>query len=108
MQLSIQANTQKTIFVELQGEFDALGCREIRLSLEQLVEDFGDREIELNLNDVSFIDSSGIGALVFLFKRLRTQGGQVRLVNVQGQPRELITLLRVDQAMPVSWANSAA
>lgn len=108
MKLQIKNSTNTKIKCELIGEFDAVGCREIRNTLEALLDDHGDKEIEFDLENVSFMDSSGIGALVFLLKRLRTQGGAIRLVNVSGQPKELIILLRVDQAIPVTWASNAA
>ena len=62
----------------------------------------------IDLRGVTFIDSSGIGAIVFLFKRLRAANRELMLVGVHGQVRELIELLRVDHALPVELLDPAA
>ena len=101
MIISFEGEFSENYKVNLSGEFDALGCKEIREQLEGVVDRCGERTLALDLKDVSFIDSSGVGAIVFLFKRLRAVKGYLTLVNVQGQPLELLTLLRVDEAIPV-------
>ena len=58
--------------------------------------------VELDLSQVSFLDSSGIGAIVFLYNRLKAQERSLMIVGVQGQPQELMKLLRIDSAIPVS------
>lgn len=97
---SLTANGE--LLVTLTGDMDATGCTDLRPSFEQLAEDTGLGDISLDLSDVGFIDSSGIGAIVFLFKRLRSSSRSLRLINVHGQPEELIKLLRVDTAIPVT------
>ncbi len=94
------------INVSLEGEFDANGCKEIREELESLVDGAIGRLLILDLENVSFIDSSGIGAIVFLYKRALENEGNLRLRNVTGQPQELITLLRVDKAIDVEFSNT--
>lgn len=91
--------------IGLSGEFDALGCKEIRKDLEEFVGDYIGQAIELDLSGVTFIDSSGIGAIVFLYKRMLENNGSLKLIEVTGQPKELITLLRVDKAIHVEWAK---
>ena len=51
------------------------------------------------MSAVTFIDSSGVGALVFLYKRLVTQGRDMVLVGLQGQPRDMLRLLRIDKTV---------
>lgn len=92
--------------VTLSGEMDAQGCSEIRPQLDRLLDDAQHKDVALDIGAVSFIDSSGIGAIVFLFKRLKARGGALSLYNVQGQPRELIELLRIDTAIPVHFESA--
>lgn len=105
MQLHLQHQNESQYAAALIGEFDAMGCHEIRQELEVLVEEHGDKAIEFDIGQVTFMDSSGIGAIVFMLKRMRAKGGSLTLVNAQGQPKQLISLLRVDQALPVKAAN---
>ena len=45
------------------------------------------------------IDSSGVGALVSLYKRVRAQGGNVVIKGVRDQPLAIFRLLRLDKLM---------
>ncbi len=92
------------LVISLDGEFDALGASCIRQDLENIVEKGDSQNIVLDLRQVSFIDSSGVGAIVFLFKRLNSTGRKLEITGVSGQPRELLQVLQVDKAIPVQWA----
>lgn len=102
MKIDYSLTADGELLVSLIGDMDATGCTDLRPSFEQLAEDVGLGDVTLDLSDVGFIDSSGIGAIVFLFKRLRSSSRCLRLINVHGQPEELIKLLRVDTAIPVA------
>jgi len=53
------------------------------------------QNIAIDMAKVEYIDSSGIGGLVFLYKRLVSAGHELHLVNVHGQPLHLLTRLRM-------------
>ncbi|WP_019614105.1 anti-sigma factor antagonist [Psychromonas ossibalaenae] len=97
--------TKNNLMIKLSGEMDALGCSKIRPNLEEITT-LAHRHIILDISSISFIDSSGIGAIVFLFKRLKEQQRSMEIIGVQGQPQELMKLLRIDSAIPLSLANA--
>jgi anti-anti-sigma factor len=87
--------------IVLEGEFDALSAPVTRSEFERLVtEETGD--VMVDLGGVTFMDSSGAGALVFLHKRLVGQKRALELVGVSGQPLDLLTLLRITHVIPVN------
>jgi len=86
--------------LNLKNELDACAIETLRGDFERLGN--GGQDIDLDFAQVTFIDSSGIGALVFLFKRLRTTKCSLRLHGVQGQPLELIQYLRIDKSIQVN------
>ena len=92
----------------LKGEMDAEGCVKLRPTLEELVEKDIHTHVVIDFTDVTFLDSSGIGAIVFLFKRLKTAKRSMEIVGAQGQPSELMKLLRIDKAIPVTISDSTA
>ena len=104
---SVEKNTHGHC-VYLSGDFDAQGCKDIRSELEEMVENYPETILSIDLEDVQFIDSSGIGAIVFMFKRLTAVGSELKLCNVKGQPKELISLLRVHEVISVSWLEETA
>jgi anti-anti-sigma factor len=88
--------------VILEGDFDAVALSdgELRPWLESLAEE-ASGDIYLDLSGVSFLDSSGIGAMVFLFKRLKARNLALEIVQPLGQPRQLLEMLRIHEAIPV-------
>jgi anti-anti-sigma factor len=90
--------------VELEGEFDASIAADARLRFETLANETQD-DVVLDLAAVRFIDSSGVGAIVFLIKRLRARGRKLVIRNASGQPADLLKMLRVHLA--VEWQQQA-
>jgi anti-anti-sigma factor len=82
-----------TVSFEIFEDMDAAGMRRLRADLERLAE--SEDDVELDLSRVDFIDSSGIGGIVFLYKRLRAGGHDLRLCRVRPQPRKLFHNLRM-------------
>ena len=103
MNITIAQLDDHTTAVSIAGEMDALACNDARPIFEQLGKSGANHQVQLNLEQVSFLDSSGIGAIVFLFKRLKAAQGSLSICNVYGQPRELMQLLRIDKAITVDW-----
>ncbi|WP_323795508.1 STAS domain-containing protein [Nisaea sp.] len=86
--------------ISICGAFDAALAFEAK-SAFQLVIDAGGN-VRLDMSKTDFIDSSGIGAIVFLYKRLVMQSRTLELHGVNGQPRDLIAMLRLDRAIPTN------
>lgn len=82
-----------TVSFEIPEDMDAAGMRRLRPDIERLAETTDD--VELDLSRVEFIDSSGLGGIVFLYKRLRASGHDLRLSRVRAQPRKLFQNLRM-------------
>ncbi len=86
------------VIVVLDEQLDAQEVAKLQPQLESLIQrPSGD--IVVDLTAVTFIDSSGVGALVFLYKRLVAQGRDMVLVGLQGQPRDMLRLLRIDKTV---------
>jgi len=67
------------------------GVRDLVLNLIKS----GDKKILLNLRDVDYIDSSGLGELVNAFTIMRTGGGQLKLLNLSKRVRALLTITKL-------------
>jgi anti-sigma B factor antagonist len=55
----------------------------------------GTRNIVLNLQDVDYIDSTGLGALVICSTSLRRQGGTIKLLNLNRRNIELLVMTKL-------------
>jgi len=77
------------------------GCRLLRETVRALL-DGGQRRILLNLEQVNFLDSAGLGELVRTHVAARGRGGQLTLVNPSPNVRQLLRLTRVDQVFDIA------
>ena len=91
-------NGDETV-LEIDGTLDAVTAPEIRAVVDQLVTERR-RSVTLELTSLRLIDSSGVGVIVSLFKRIRADGGQVKIVGLRDQPRAIFRLLRLDRVFP--------
>jgi len=87
-----------TSFISIEGTLDALSVSDLRGELDKLI---GTRpkSVEVDLSQLRMIDSSGVGALVSLYKRVRANGGDVVLKGVRDQPLAIFQLLQLDRLM---------
>jgi anti-sigma B factor antagonist len=72
------------------GEGSAL----LRKTVRELLEEQHNR-IVLNLGDVDYIDSSGIGELVSAYTAVKNRGGDLKLLNLTKKVRDLIQLTKL-------------
>ena len=55
----------------------------------------GERRFVLNLGDVSYIDSSGLGELVSSYTSIRSKGGDVKLLNLTAKAKDLLQMTKL-------------
>jgi anti-sigma B factor antagonist len=84
--------------LRIEGALDALSTPELRPVIDSIVADKRTR-VEVELSGLRLIDSSGVGAIVSLYKRLRAQGGQVTVKGLRDQPLAIFRLLRLDRVL---------
>ena len=91
------------------------GCTQLReLIREQLSK--GNKNVLLNLGDVSYIDSSGIGELVSSYTAVSNQGGSLRLLNLTKKVQDLLQITKLytifdvhdDEAKAISSFSASA
>lgn len=58
--------------------------------------------VDFDFSTVDFIDSSGVGALLGVYKRLPNETGRVRLSNVTAPVQSVIELLRLHRIFEIS------
>ncbi len=66
------------------------------------------KKILLNLGEVSYIDSSGIGELVSGFTTVTNSGGQLRLLNLTKRVKDLLQITKLYTVFDVHEDEAAA
>lgn len=82
--------------LEIEGALDALTAPDIRPIFDAVVAD-RPRRVVVDLDKVTMLDSSGVGAIVSLFKRVKADGGQVVVIGAHDQPLAVLKLLKLDR-----------
>ena len=59
----------------------------------------GHRSFALNLAGVPYIDSTGLGAIIRAYTSARRRGGDLKLMNVEGKNRHLLTITRLNTVL---------
>lgn len=96
--MSIDLSTRQSdgiTIVDLKGRI-TLG--EGSVTVREMVHDLlskGQRRILLNLGDVNYIDSSGLGELVSAFTAVKKQGGELKLLNLTMKVRNLLQITKL-------------
>jgi anti-sigma B factor antagonist len=80
------------------GELDALSVRDLRPVIDRIGEDRPSKVL-VDLSHLRMIDSSGVGAIVGLFKQVRAYEGSMALVGVHDQPLAILRLLKFDRVL---------
>ena len=77
------------------GENTGILRDELRSLLAQ-----GNKHIILNMKDVSYVDSAGLGELVGAYTTATNQGGAVKLLNLQSKMRDLMQITKLHTIFP--------
>lgn len=84
------------VWLRIEGALDALTAPDLRPIFDSVIESRRTR-VTLDLAPLTMIDSSGIGAIVSLYKRVKAEGGQVVVTGITGQPLSVFKLLKLDR-----------
>lgn len=86
--------------IELSGVLDSLQGEQLRHQIAQLSRSGADRVL-LDCTAITFVDSSGLGALVMAFRHLRETGGQLSVCSISDPMRLPLELTGLDQVLPI-------
>ena len=68
----------------------------------------GNRKILFNLHEVGYIDSSGLGEIVKSYTTVRSQGGQLKLVQVSQRVHDLLHMTRLHLVLEIEPDEATA
>jgi len=109
--VSVKLNTRQVgdvTVVDVAGRITlGEGSSALRDTLRDLVGK-GQKKILLNLGDVTYIDSSGIGELVSGFTTVTNSGGQLKLLGLNKRVKDLLQITKLYTVFDVHEEEAAA
>ncbi len=109
--MTIKASNRKVNGVTIVDMSGRITLGEGSVILREAVKDLlakGQKKILLNLGNVSYIDSSGIGELVSAFTSVRNQGGELKLLNLTKKVHDLLQITKLYTVFDIKDDEAAA
>jgi anti-sigma B factor antagonist len=97
---------EQGVVLSLSGELDAYDAPALRTSFGELVRDHPGGVVVLDLADVSFLDSTALGTIVSLLRRVRESDGELRVVLPETAARRIFEVTALERALDV-WPSRA-
>lgn len=100
MNLKTELNGNLMVIFVREERLDAHNSDQLKAEINRIFEQ-GTKDILLDLKEVRFIDSSGLGVLVSGFKNASTRQGSLRLCGLQTQVKSMFELTRLHRVFDI-------
>ena len=88
------------IVAYISGEIDHHNAKNLRDAIDSMAERTSPKVLVLDFRGVTFMDSSGIGALLGRYKRMRDRGGSVMICGADPKIQRILRIAGVDKLIP--------
>lgn len=93
LEFNVESGAEAQI-IRISGEIDVYNSFEVKTAVEDLLR-AGKKQIAIDLSQVPYIDSSGLGALITAQSRIDRDGGRFFLIRPSEQIRNVFTLTKM-------------
>ena len=100
MNIKTEPNGKVLVLMVREERLDAHNSDELKVEMNRLFES-GTKELLVDLKEVRFIDSSGLGVLVSGFKNASTHQGSIKLCSLQTQVKSMFELTRLHRVFDI-------
>jgi len=100
MNLKTEQNGKVLVLLVHEERLDAHNSDELKIEVNRLFES-GTKNLLVDLKEVRFIDSSGLGVLVSGFKNASTHQGSIKLCSLQTQVKSMFELTRLHRVFDI-------
>jgi anti-sigma B factor antagonist len=90
-----------TYIIDVNGEMDLYNSYKLKELVLKMIEKKIDKFI-INLENVDYIDSSGIGALIFICSHIKKVNMKLQITNIHGSVKKVIELTKLMGYFPIS------
>ncbi len=91
------SSTPMRLTISVSGEIDHHNASVLRLEADEAIQSSLSPNIRLDFNDVTFMDSSGIGFVLGRYRIASSYGGNIEVVNLTGRLYNMMKLAGLDK-----------
>ena len=95
------------VILDILGNLDFNSAPELKVKLEALIK-FGHHKIVLNLSAVDFIDSTGVGSIMYGLKLVDPTVGDIKIVGLSLQNKNIFSVLELDKVFSLMPSEEQA
>ena len=103
----IEEKNDKLNILKLEGRLDAASAKEIKSKINELVKKERTK-IVMDLSEINFIDSTGLGCMVSCLRTVSKKGGDIKITGLQAQVRAIFELTRLHRIFQIFDDTDAA
>lgn len=93
---------QDTLLVRVQGDLDLVVAKEFKVRIDEvLYSKEWLQHLMVDVSEVGFIDSSGLGAIIGRYKIMKNRKGQMAICGVNAQVFRVLELAGIKKLMPI-------
>ena len=85
-------NDGRRITVSISGDIDHHSARELRISIDEVIENSRPELLIMDMENVGFMDSSGVGLIIGRAKAVKAVGGELAVKNARKEIADMIAL----------------
>ncbi len=101
MSFTVRKDPKGVVVIGVDGQLIVGNRHELKQKVVDAIE-VGERKVLIDFTNTGYIDSSGLGALVSLSKKLRDAGGELRLAGLNEDLRTLFELTKLDTLFTIA------
>jgi anti-sigma B factor antagonist len=101
MAFTVTKDSGGVYMVKVEGQLIVGNRQELKSAVQQAL-DQGERRFLIDFSRTGYIDSSGLGALVSISKKVREQGGELKLSGLNEDLRSLFELTKLDTLFTIA------
>ncbi|MBI4541890.1 MAG: STAS domain-containing protein [Gemmatimonadetes bacterium] len=107
MAFKVRKDPRGVVVVEVDGQLIVSNRQEFKQKVLDALE-AGDRKFLVDFTPTGYIDSSGLGVLVSLSKKIRDEGGDLRLAGLNEDLKTLFELTKLDTLFAITDSPAEA
>ncbi len=90
-----------TVLAHVTGELDHCSAQRVRRELDRMIADAGVKHLVLDLKEMTFMDSSGIGVILGRYREMNLRGGTVAVKNMNPHVEKIFLMSGMRQVVQI-------